>query len=133
MDEPSNIIFFDGLCPMCHGWVRRIIQMDKRKIFRFAPLEGETAGKMLSPLIPAYRQHESIILFHQGEVFLRSAAIFKILSLLGWPYKFLCIGTLVPRTLRDAWYDRVAARRYTFGKRYESCPLVPEKWKDRFI
>ena len=133
MHESSSIIFFDGLCPMCHGWVKRIIRMDRRKVFRFAPLESDTAEKLLGPVLPAYRTHESMILYHQGEVFLRSTAVLKILGMLGWPYKALCSGYLVPRVLRDAWYDAVAARRYRFGKRYESCPLVPEEWRDRFI
>ena len=133
MDETSNIVFFDGLCPMCHGWVKRILRHDKKKVFRFAPLEGETATRILEPLLPAYHQHNSIILFHNNKVFLRSSAVLKIVSLLGWPYKILCLGYIIPKTMRDAWYDAVAARRFSFGKRYESCPLPPRHWQDRFI
>jgi predicted DCC family thiol-disulfide oxidoreductase YuxK len=107
--------------------------MDRQKVFRFAPLGSDTAEKLLGPVFPSFREHESIILYHQGEVFLRSTAVLRIMDLLGWPYKFLCIGNVLPRSIRDVLYDAVAARRYRFGKRYESCPLVPEEWRDRFI
>ncbi|MFZ1677755.1 MAG: DCC1-like thiol-disulfide oxidoreductase family protein, partial [Saprospiraceae bacterium] len=52
--QPSKIIFYDGVCPMCNTWVKRIIRWDRKKVFHFAALESETAQKLLTPLLPGY-------------------------------------------------------------------------------
>ena len=44
------IIFFDDVCVMCNGFVNLLLRVDRRQQFLFAPLRGETAGKLLPPL-----------------------------------------------------------------------------------
>ena len=41
------IIFFDGVCAMCNTFVEVVVRADRRGIFRFAPLQGETARQLL--------------------------------------------------------------------------------------
>jgi len=118
---------------MCNGWVKRFIRWDKKKIFRFAPLEGEMARQMLGPVFPGYLEENTIIYFHDGQVYTRSTAVFKIVSQLGFPYSWGKIGLVIPRFLRDWVYHQIAMRRYLYGKRYESCPMPPPEWKDRFL
>lgn len=126
-----NIIFFDGNCPMCHAWVKRIIKWDKRKVFRFAPLEGETAVKYLSPLMPDYLKEDTIIYYHNGRALLRSDAVIEIVKSLGFCCTYLF--NWVPKNLRDAFYNHVAKKRYKYGKRFTNCPLPPPEWRDRFL
>jgi len=128
-----KIIFFDGNCPMCHSWVKRIIRWDKAKVFRFSPLGSELAQKTLSPLLPGYIKEDTIILYDEGKVYLRSDAGMKIMEILGFPFNLIAIGKLSPKGLRDGIYRWVANRRYTYGKRYDSCPLPPIEWRERFI
>ena len=49
-----KIVFYDGNCPMCNSWVKRIIRWDMSKIFKFAPLEGETAKNIDNPFTRLY-------------------------------------------------------------------------------
>ncbi len=128
-----NIIFFDGLCPMCHAWVKRIIRWDKKKIFHFAPLESTWAETMLKPSFPEYLREDTLVYVHNGHVKTRSAAVLCILGALGFPYQLFGIGWLIPARIRDAVYRAVAKRRYRYGKRYEECPVPPNEWKDRFL
>ncbi len=128
-----KIIFFDGNCPMCHSWVKRLINWDKKKIFRFAPLEGETAQKMLPPVLPDYLSEDTIVYFDNGRALLRSDAALQIIGELGFPFSILKFGKVVPGAFRDSVYKMVANRRYTFGKQYDSCPLPPIEWRDRFL
>jgi predicted DCC family thiol-disulfide oxidoreductase YuxK len=57
-----------------------------------------------------------------------------ILSRLGGGWKIAAgVLTLIPRPLRDAGYDFVAATRYrVFGKRDELCPVLPPELRERF-
>ena len=118
---------------MCHSWVKRLIHWDRKKQFKFAPLESETAKQILGPLMPEYLLQDTIVYYDNGNVTIRSEAALRILGSLNFPISFLKTGLLIPRQLRDAVYARVAANRFKFGKRYESCPLPPAEWKDRFL
>lgn len=128
-----KILFFDGMCPMCHGWVRHILKWDKAGEICFSPLEGELASKLLTPLLPDYLQQNSIVFYEDGKISVRSTAALRIASTLGFPYHMALIGYLAPRPWRDAIYTAVANRRYKYGKRYDVCPIPPSKWKERFV
>ena len=116
---------------MCHSWVKRIIRWDKKKIFRFAPLESETAKKLLTPILPEYIKEDTIIYYDEGRIYMRSNAAIQILEDLG--YNLLALSKFVPKKLRDNVYRWVANRRYKYGPRYNSCPLPPVEWRDRFM
>ena len=128
-----KIIFFDGNCPMCNAWVKRIIRWDRNKVFKFSPLEGDTAKNMLTPLLPDYIREDTIVYFEDGNIFLRSDAALKIGKAVGFPYSIGAIGWIIPKTWRDSVYKTVAARRYKYGARYDQCPLPPPEWRDRFL
>ncbi len=128
-----KIIFYDGLCPMCNGWVRFILRWDKRKSFHFASLQSETAGKLLSPVFPGYLEENTIILLESENVYIRSEATLRISQRLAFPVCLFQAGWIIPRVLRDSLYRMVAGRRYRYGKRYDVCPLPPEPWRERFL
>nr|WP_328243735.1 DCC1-like thiol-disulfide oxidoreductase family protein [Priestia megaterium] len=48
--NPSHhpIILFDGVCNLCNQWVQFVIKRDSRALFRFASLQSDTAGALLS-------------------------------------------------------------------------------------
>ena len=118
---------------MCNSWVKRIIRWDDEKIFKFAALEGDTAREILTPLLPEYLKEDTIIYYDDGHIYLRSNAALKIINALGIPYKFGSVLAIVPLFLRDSVYRWVANRRYKYGERYDSCPVPPVEWRDRFL
>jgi predicted DCC family thiol-disulfide oxidoreductase YuxK len=128
-----KVIFYDGYCPMCNGWVRAIIRFDKEKRFHFAALESEVARRMLHPLFPDYEKEDTIILLDEDKVYLRSDAALRILRNLPAPISWLYAGKLVPKSIRDKMYRWIASRRYRWGKRFDSCPVPPKEWRDRFL
>ncbi len=128
-----KIIFFDGNCPMCHSWVKRILRADKKKEIRFSTLEGKLAAEILTPLLPAYMQENTIVFFDGEEVFIRSDAALKIAQQLGFPFNLGLAGYLMPKKWRDGIYRYIANRRYKYGERYDACPMPPPEWKGRFL
>lgn len=126
MDENKNIIFFDGECHLCNGFVDFLISKDKGRHFFYAPLQGTTAQKILSELSDSDTQTfhstvknlESIMLHFQGRIYTKSEAIFEIIKKLPTSYRLLLIFKIIPRFIRDKIYDLIARYRYhLFGKR----------------
>jgi predicted DCC family thiol-disulfide oxidoreductase YuxK len=99
----------------------------------FAPLESEIAKQYLMPLMPDYLKEDTIVYYENGKVYLRSDAIIRINKRIGFPYNLIQLMTLFPKGMLDGIYNWIAGRRHTFGKKFESCPLPPAKWRDRFI
>src|SRR6266849_4362361 len=60
------IIFFDGVCAMCNRFVDVILRADRAGIFRFAPLQGETARALLPPRSAAPEEWSVIYLDEHG-------------------------------------------------------------------
>lgn len=124
---PPRIVFFDGVCHLCNGFVDAVIVRDPQHHFAFAPLQGSTAEKLL----PAKdrKNLDSVLYYENGEVFRESTAVLKILSSLSGPFKIWNLAFIIPRPVRDFTYRQVARRRYKwFGER-EFCrlPLPEEK------
>ena len=125
------IIFFDGYCVLCNGFVDFIYRRDKKRDFAFASLQGETAKRLL----PGHCLDEfrSVVYLANGNCELRSTAVLSILGRLGGAYKVALVLKIVPRPLRDFVYDWIASHRYRwFGKR-EQCRLPQPEDKGRML
>ena len=118
---------------MCHSWVKLILRWDKQKQFLFAPLESEKAKEILLPIFPGYLAEDTIVYYADGKVFIRSNAVIAICRELKFPFNLGVTGSIIPQSIRDNIYKFIARNRHRYGERFESCPLPPEEWRDRFI
>ncbi len=122
MEKP--IVFVDGVCVLCHHMLRCVAWLDKSEAFRFAPLQGETAARLL----PAeFRQVNTVVLWQtvRGEIKLstKSEAVLRIMAGLpipGWIPAFL---RWWPTAWRDGLYDFVARLRFRLCGRQDACNL----------
>jgi predicted DCC family thiol-disulfide oxidoreductase YuxK len=133
MSLEDPIIFFDGVCNLCNTSVQFVIKHDAGKVFRFAPLQGETAKRMLATqrvqgLIP-----DSIILLEEGKIYARSDAALQIASRLKMPWRWLVVLKWVPRPLRDWIYNQIAQHRYRWFGQKETCWLPTPQLKALFL
>ncbi|HKL88784.1 MAG TPA: DCC1-like thiol-disulfide oxidoreductase family protein, partial [Salinibacter sp.] len=76
---------------------------------------------------------DTIVLVEDGAAYMRSTAALRIARRLSglWPLLSVCL--VVPRPLRDAVYDWVAANRYRWFGRREQCRVPTPELKDRFL
>ena len=117
--EPSNgprVVFFDGVCNMCNGFVNFLMQEDQHRSLMYASLQGETAAARGLSLGAA--PSATIVLLDGDTAYTQSDAILRIASSLGGLWRIFTILRLVPRPLRDALYRFIAHHRYRlFGHR----------------
>ena len=128
----TPIIFFDGVCGMCNRFVDLILGIDRKGVFRFAPIQGETAEQLLPPLSEA-PQEWSMFYLDKGGIYKESDAFIEIYRHLGGVWGFLSLLRLVPRGIRDFVYRTVARNRYRwFGKR-DACRIPSPEERSRFL
>ncbi len=125
----KHVIFYDGDCPLCNRSVHFLLGADKKKIFYFAPLNGETASEKLKSLRLQDPNLDTLVLLEGEKLFIQSRAVMRILWLLGGKYALLGWISFLPSALFDFLYRWVAKRRYqlfSMGKKVEPTP-------DRFL
>jgi predicted DCC family thiol-disulfide oxidoreductase YuxK len=130
--DDKSIIFYDGVCGLCNRFVDSLLKRDTQALFLFAPLQGETAQRLLSK--SDTEMLGSIVFREQGRTFRRSTAVVRVFRKLGGVWACLGWGLwIVPKPLRDLGYKLVAVNRYRlFGKK-ETCRLPTPQERSRFL
>ena len=123
------IIFFDGECQLCNGFVDFVLKQDRRAQCRFAALQSSYAEKALDPSV---RDLKSIVVVQGDRVYRRSDGVLTVVHHLGPPWAWAYHLRVVPKPLRDGIYDIIAAMRYRlFGRR--TCRLPDANERSRFL
>ena len=126
------IIFFDGVCAMCNGFVDLMLRADRQQVFLFAPIQGETARELLPPIGEDPEQWSMVYLDERG-IHDQSDASLEVYRRLGGLWAPLGWLRFVPRFVRNPVYRLIARNRYRlFGKR-EVCRIPTADERARFL
>ena len=138
--KPTNfIILYDGVCGLCNRFVRLILRLDKRGVFRFASLQSQFAACILQRFGINPLQLDTVYLVMNYEsaneqLIARDRAVIVILRQLGGIWRICAtISRLLPQRFRQWLYNRIARNRYRIFGKYESCPLPDDKTRSKFL
>ena len=134
MEQKStySIILFDGVCNYCNNSVNRFIRNDHHNHFKFAPLQSEK-GKSLQEELNISKGLDSIILIEGNVVYAKATAVLKIFKHLKGIYPLFYPFIIVPRPIRDFFYDTFAKNRYKWYGKREQCMVPTAEVKERFV
>lgn len=128
-----SVVLFDGVCNLCNGIVRFIIERDPDGRVQFAPLQSKAAAALLAQHPDHAVLPDSVVLVDDGELYVKSTAALRVARRLRFPWPLFWIFIVVPRPLRDLTYDFIARHRYGwFGKR-DTCMVPTKEVMDRFL
>ena len=133
------IVFYDGVCGLCNRLIQFLLKRDNQDKLRFASLQSDFASKVLTRhgldpsdldtlhIVENYDQPNERVLNH-------STAILRAARELGglWSIAAL-LGSVVPRPLRDVFYNLVATNRYKVFGKYETCMLPEPRHRAKFL
>ncbi len=127
-----GIVFFDGICGICNGFVDFAMSEDQMDQLTFAPLQGSTAQEKIPGLDAS--ELDSIYYYKNGQLSKESDAVLQILSDMGGIWKLGVVLRIFPRGLRDWVYGVIAKNRYRWFGKKEACriPTVKERGKILF-
>ena len=141
MKQPSAncpVLLYDGVCSFCNRSVQMILDHDKRGYMRFAALQSGY-GRAVKSRHPELENIDSIVLIEpragsgDERVFVRSDAALRVLGYLGGAWRLLLVFRIVPRPVRDFFYDLFAKYRYKLFGRQDSCMLPSPEARSRFL
>jgi predicted DCC family thiol-disulfide oxidoreductase YuxK len=129
--EKHPIIFFDGYCGLCNGFVDFVLLRDKKKQFRFATLQGATAARFLSK--EDIENLDSVVVYIDSQKYRKARAVLRVFSRMGGAWPLLGVFGVLPTFVLDFFYDIVAQNRYAwFGKR-DVCRLPSPQERALFL
>jgi predicted DCC family thiol-disulfide oxidoreductase YuxK len=131
MNHP--IILYDGVCHLCNGVINYILPRDKKRYFRFSPLQSETGQALLQKFNLPTDDYDSFVLVEGDKHYVRSGAAIKVMQGMGFPYSLGATLWILPRPLRDALYNWVAKNRYKWFGQYDTCLMPTPDIKERFL
>ncbi|RXG27809.1 thiol-disulfide oxidoreductase DCC family protein [Leeuwenhoekiella palythoae] len=129
----GKIILFDGVCNLCNGAINFIIKHDPKGIFKFASLQEETGQKLLAQHNIDPQETDSIVLIDDDKVSVKSSAALRIAKNLNQGYPLLFGFMIIPTFIRNGVYDFIAANRYKWFGKKESCMLPTPELRSRFL
>ena len=127
------VLFFDGVCNLCHGAVQFVIEHDPEGRIRFASLQSDVGRAVLDSVGLPDDELETVVLVEGTRAYTKSAAAIRVCELLGGVYRAASVGWLLPRRLRDWLYTVVAERRYEWFGRKDQCMVPTPELRERFV
>lgn len=129
----DKVILFDGVCKLCNAWSKFIIKLDKSYEFKLCSVQSKEGKEILRYFGYPEDYYETMLLVDDGKCIEKSEAFFRVMKGLGWPWKMINIFILIPTSLRDWMYDRIALNRYALFGKYDHCILPTADHKRRFL
>ncbi len=131
-DLPEGLILFDGVCVLCVGAVKFIIPRDREGRYRFASIQSEFGRVLALRFGIDAEAPQSNVVIRDGMAWFKGDSALRVLRDLpgsGWTRVFW----LVPRPMRNIFYDFVARNRYRFFGRRETCFVPTPELRSRFV
>ena len=134
----NPIVLYDGVCGLCNQLVQFLLKRDKRDQLRYASLQSDFAAKILvrHGLNPKDLDTVCLVINYQEtdeRVLTRSTAILNVIKNLGGIWKVAALGKIVPRPIRDLFYELVARNRYRVFGKFETCMLPEPRHRAKFL
>jgi predicted DCC family thiol-disulfide oxidoreductase YuxK len=110
-----------------------VTRLDKADRFRFATAQSPLGESLLRHFGLPTDVYETNLVIIDGVGYQYFDTLIAIARELGWPWRMLTVLKLLPHTLRQRLYQRIAGNRYAlFGKR-DTCDVPSVSLRSRMI
>jgi len=129
----SPVILFDAVCNLCNSAVQYVIRHDAKAVFKFASLQSNVGQQLLQQHGLSQKQFNSFVLIENDKAYTKSTAALRVAKKLNGPVKISFVFIIVPYFIRDWVYEFIAANRYKWFGKQESCMVPSPNLKQRFL
>ena len=132
-DFTKPVLLFDGVCNLCNGTVQFVIKRDPEAKFRFAALQSEVGQALLKKFELPQDDYDSFVFVEGERFYLRSTAALKVLKGLRGLWPLLYGLVIIPRPIRDFFYNWIAKNRYRWFGKKDQCMIPTPDLQKRFL
>lgn len=126
----NDIIIYDGVCVMCNSFFRWVHKNDKKNIFMFSNFQSKYSLNNMDKL----KNTDSIaVVLKDGGVLRKTEAVYYILKKTNSFLAARFLIFVIPYPISNMFYDFIASIRYNIFGKYDSCPILDNKYKLKFI
>ncbi|MEJ0054181.1 MAG: thiol-disulfide oxidoreductase DCC family protein [Bacteroidota bacterium] len=129
----KSIILFDGVCNLCNGFVNFLILRDKQNKFQFGSLQSPKAQELLKQYQYSTNDLSTVLLLEDGKLYSQSTAVLKIVRRMDGAWPLLYGFIILPRPIRDFFYQLIAKNRYKLFGRKDACMIPTPELKAKFV
>lgn len=126
------ILLFDGECGFCNKSVQFFLKHEKNKRMHFAPLQSNV-GAEIKTYFEIDNKIDSIILIRDYSAYIKSCAALRLTLYMKGLWPLMTVFLIIPPFLRNMGYDGIAKRRMKIAGRIESCALISNEDKKKFL
>jgi predicted DCC family thiol-disulfide oxidoreductase YuxK len=131
--DDKALIVFDGVCVLCSGFARFVLNHDPDFRFRLTTAQSRLGQALLRHYGLDTEDFETNLVLIDGRAYGKLDTVAAVAGRLGGVWRTLSLLRAIPRPLGDWLYDRIARNRYALFGRTEHCMLPPPEWRERFI
>ncbi len=131
--EHGLIIVFDGICNLCESSVNFVIRWDKKGQFKFAQAQSQIGIDLQNQYGINILDLETMILVKGEVAYTKSDAAIEIAKNLDGYWKMFSFIIVVPKSVRDWVYSRIAKNRYRWFGKKDSCMIPTVDSRSRFL
>ena len=131
IDSLKTIVFIDDECIFCNYWGNFILKNDQSNSILISPANSSFFKEIQNKYNLLPNPKETIILFHNNDIFEKSNAVIKIARLMKNWHSIIIIGYIIPKIIRDFLYDIIAKNRKSLMT--DSCVIDELKQRDKYI
>lgn len=119
----KNIVLIDGTCNLCNNIADYISKKDKNSKFQFYSLQSEFGQTILKKAGMPGSDINSFLCIIDNKVYIKSNAALKVFKELGCYWRLLYLLVIIPKPIRDFFYDLISKNRYRFFKNQGNCKI----------
>jgi len=133
MHQQQSIVFFDGVCNLCNGFVQFVLKHEANSHFKFCSLQSEFAVNFFKEKKFISIGLDSVIVYENNQFYIESLAAFKIINKLKWPYKAIGVFSILPKFIINLIYKFIAKNRYKLFGKSNVCWVMTNNYQSRFL
>ncbi|NNH86923.1 thiol-disulfide oxidoreductase DCC family protein [Acinetobacter terrae] len=131
--QQHDIILFDAICVICNGWAKFLIKHDRKSKFKLVSAQSPLGEEILQHYGMSTTHYTTMVVIFNGQLYTESTALIKVMQHLGLPFSLMNLAYLVPSSIRDFLYRRVALNRYQLFGTTDNCLLPSAENKSHFL
>ncbi len=126
------LLLFDGECGLCNRAVQFLLKREKKSLLHFAPLQS-APGTALRKYFEISDKTDSLVLIKNNEAYIKSCAALRLTKYMKGLWPLMMVFLIIPPFLRNLVYDFIARCRTKWFGKVESCALLKQEDRSRFL